>query len=822
MPLTGTLRADTLVGGSGDDTLLGLDHNDRLEGGAGADRLEGGAGQDTIFGGAGNDVLIDHDGAVFVFGEDGADLIEITAGSSNSVSGGAGDDTITGYAQEADLYGGAGRDLYRLEGHWNVIRDFQAGADGDVLDVSWSLGDRLGENPFKTGQIKLFDYDGSVYVQIGTYSGGGVYPTYILKGLSKAQLTAANFGGYDPGGAAPQGVTLEGDRGGSSVLSGGAGDDTLAGWSGDDRLMGRDGGDLLDGRDGNDFLEGGGGADTLSGGGGDDTLSGNDTLDRLLGGAGNDLALGGDFAVGAVDLGDGDDSLGAGSFLTVTGGRGADVFGVGAREITDFSPEEGDSLDFAALIPRLYDFAGGNPFATGHLRLVQSGADVLVQLDFSGTTYGAGFSDLVLLKGVQISEITAASLGGFDAGGAAVARLDLTGGSGGDRLVGGTGADVLRGADGGDTIGGGAGADRLEGGQGDDLLTDHLGTNTLLGGGGADNIALGGVGGVADGGDGADTISISGLDAVVTGGTGSDQFESLAAEIMNWNDPIGRNKVVITDFQAGASGDVIRLTPLLPAHWRASANPFTQGQVRVVQNGADAEVRWAPDGDADFGAANTIFVLRNVDAAALHSSNFGGYAVHGGTAGADTVSGYQFYGQPIRGEEGDDSLTGTSAFDDLHGNQGADTLAADAGDDWVVGGKDNDRLMGQGGSDLVYGNVGDDLCDGGDGADIVRGGQGNDILQGGAGADWMSGDRGDDTVSGGLGADIFHSFAGAGVDRVMDFNYGDGDRVLLDAGTNYVASQVGSNVEIDLGGGDRVILVSVDLSTLGTGWITVG
>jgi Ca2+-binding RTX toxin-like protein len=173
----------------------------------------------------------------------------------------------------------------------------------------------------------------------------------------------------------------------------------------------------------------------------------------------------------------------------------------------------------------------------------------------------------------------------------------------------------------------------------------------------------------------------------------------------------------------------------------------------------------------------------------------------------------------LRGDDGNDTISGGSDFDDINGNMGNDTAHGNLGDDWVVGGKDNDQLFGDDGGDIVYGNLGNDTCDGGTGADLIRGGQGNDTLSGGSGDDWISGDRGDDTMTGGTGADIFHTFGDAGVDRVLDFSVAQGDRVQLDAGTQYTVAQVGADTVISMTGGAQMILVGVQMSTLPTGWI---
>ncbi|HEY8615351.1 calcium-binding protein [Phenylobacterium sp.] len=179
-------------------------------------------------------------------------------------------------------------------------------------------------------------------------------------------------------------------------------------------------------------------------------------------------------------------------------------------------------------------------------------------------------------------------------------------------------------------------------------------------------------------------------------------------------------------------------------------------------------------------------------------------------------------GNYLRGEDGNDTIFGGAGFDDIHGNIGDDLEYGAAGDDWVVGGQGHDRLYGDAGNDIVYGNLGNDTCVGGDGADLVRGGQAEDRLEGGAGNDWLSGDRGSDTLVGGAGADIFHSFGDAGLDIATDFNAAEGDRVQLDPGTQYAASQQGADVWIDMTGGGRLVLQNVQLASLPAGWIFVG
>jgi Ca2+-binding RTX toxin-like protein len=174
----------------------------------------------------------------------------------------------------------------------------------------------------------------------------------------------------------------------------------------------------------------------------------------------------------------------------------------------------------------------------------------------------------------------------------------------------------------------------------------------------------------------------------------------------------------------------------------------------------------------------------------------------------------------LRGEAGNDVIQGGDAFDDINGNQGDDSIDGGAGGaDWLVGGQGNDLIVAHASGNILYGNLGNDTLSGGAGGEIVRGGQGDDSLSGGGGGDWISGDRGADTMSGGTGADIFHTFSGAGVDRVTDFNLAEGDRVQVDPGTTWTVNQVGADTVIDMGNGDQLILVGVQKTSLVGAWI---
>jgi Ca2+-binding RTX toxin-like protein len=157
--------------------------------------------------------------------------------------------------------------------------------------------------------------------------------------------------------------------------------------------------------DGADLIRAGAGRDTAHGGAGDDTLQGGADDDRLFGGSQDDI----------LDGGLGRDRM--------AGGTGADVFDFnataesgagGARpdSVADFTQGE-DVVDISTIDAQAA--AGGNQAfgfistarftAEGQVRLKQSGADTIIQINTSGSD-GAEMS--IRLIGVQAGDVTAA------------------------------------------------------------------------------------------------------------------------------------------------------------------------------------------------------------------------------------------------------------------------------------------------------------------------------------------------------------------------------------------------------------------------------
>ncbi len=230
---------------------------------------------------------------------------------------------------------------------------------------------------------------------------------------------------------------------GTDTITGTAGDDHIKGLGGSDTINAGAGDDIVEGGDGDDILDGQTGSDTLYGGAGDDWLyarddggtdylyggDGNDRLSLtrqsgtafLDGGAGNDIItvqqFSGQATVDAgsvtVDAGSGNDIIRLWTGAHVTLGTGADTIDMGNASsryhstVTDFGSD--DAIDMAGLLNSDTNWSGtGNPFATGHIRLVQNGNDTLVEVLTS-----SGYITSLTLQNVQASSLTASNFSGF-------------------------------------------------------------------------------------------------------------------------------------------------------------------------------------------------------------------------------------------------------------------------------------------------------------------------------------------------------------------------------------------------------------------------
>ena len=834
---------DRLDGGAGDDHIVAVRvpepgplgfpgvNDTRIFGGDGADLVEFGDTRLSYAAGGGQIA--------------GTAIIDLGAGDDMLVIGNS-------YAR-ANVTLGEGQDVVRLEGRVDrfgpvpvlTVADFQTGAEGDVLDLAKMVEVTLDGsvvNPFRDGYARVQQVGDDTRITFGMYK-GEVMLSVMLVGVTASTLTAFNLGGYPPDGSAPAGRRLTGTEG-DDVLAGGVGNDTLKGMGGADVLTGGNGRDRLDGGADDDTLTGGGGRDTVEGGDGNDAIT-ETSLDgdTLSGGAGDDtititstLGYGGTAAVASILGGDGDDTvsldfepfayaidLGAGDdrlLLTVSGyqahtsrvvtlGSGRDTVMIGANSfsqllgtndpqfrITDFATGHGgDRFDFAAFVraqePKMP--ADYNPFAWGHARLEQHGAETWLM-------YGGGL--LAVFENTAVKAFTDGNLG-FDLDAPPPPGETFTGTNGADRHTGTELADTITLLGGNDVADGGLGADAIDGGDGDDELGGGAGDDTLIGGAGRDELNGGAGADRLFGGDGDDTIVYSDATDTIDGGAGRDTLDFFYGFDGRYTaiDLDLRNTAGDGTFKVGrhlGTGiEVFQLDPILGdlgdrvrygKSWTTEVTLYGgggddllegsnlhtyleggAGDDRLIAYGADDQL-YGGDGDDTLSGGDGDDEL---------AGNAGDDSITGG-AGADAIFAYDGADR-VDGGKGDDTVqvSDLDAGDHLNGGAGRDTLFWSAADDQAlsidlsrlkrdhvvladgvavdVKGFEEFRFALSTRNDTVilgpdyaaaaklYGDYGNDRLVGGSGADELSGGDGNDFLDGGAGADVLSGGEGADT-----------------------------------------------------------------------------
>ena len=718
---------------------------------AGADLFAAGASALVVRAGAGNDVLIGGVGADSLWGEDGNDVASSGDGD-DSLSGGAGDDVLIGgrgqdvlrggYNNDA-LFGGDGADaLYGDDnndtlngGSGNDTLDGGFGSDTFVFSSGFGQ-DVLNQDDGSAGRWDVVKFTDLASTDLQSVERVGANLVFTFK--TGDSLALSNFYASDVWWQAKvdqiqfaDGVNWDqaaikaktntpGTAGNDSLVGYNGGSNTIYAQAGDDKVQGGDRNDLLDGGVGSDTLMGGYGHDTLYGGDGMDALYGDDGNDVLTGGAGNDT----------LDGGNGSDTF------VFSSGFGQDVLNE-----NDASAGRWDVVKFADLAStdlKTFERVGANLVIT-----FKSGDSLSLSNYYNGDAWWQG-----KINQIQFSD-------GVTWDQSAIARKTMTQGSqGNDTILGTANPDVIDGGDGNDSISGASGNDLLIGGEGADTLAGGYDHDTLSGGNGAD--ALYGEDGddVLTGGAGNDTLD---------GGTGKDTFvfaSGFGQDVLNENDGSANR------------WDVVKFTDLtstdLQSVERVGVNlviTFKTGDSLSLSNFYYSDAWWQ-------GKINQI---QFADGVTWDQSTIKTKTSTAGTAGNDSLVGY---------------------------NGGANTIYALAGDDKVQGGDQSDVLDGGVGNDTLSGGYGHDTLYGGDGGDALYGEDGDDVLQGGAG---------NDTLDGGAGKDTFVFASGFGQD-VLNENDGSANRwdvvKFTDLATTDLKSceRVGANLVLTFKTGDSLSL----------------
>ena len=372
--------------------------------------------------------------------------------------------------------------------------------------------------------------------------------------------------------------------------------------------------------------------------------------------------------------------------------------------------------------------------------------------------------------------------------------------------VGDGSAETVHGGSLGDHLDGGAGADALYGNGGDDVFA---------------NVTLDDLDDdVFDGGAGTDTLDLDDYVAqyfgppVLLGANGT----LTSVEVINLHGPT-----------AGAGINSVELAIPL-------ANSSSDETVTV--NGALAQ---------DFIYGDRI---NNADIS-LHLNGGGGHDLLYGGAGGDTLDGGDD-ADTLEGNGGDDWLEGGGESDTLRGGAGGDTLRGGDGDDTLEGNGGDDELDGGDDADSMWGGTGNDIYIVDDAADVVTeyanggtdtvdatisytlgdqvenlaligvgglNGTGNDrdnviwgsnydnLLNGGGGVDAIKGAGGADIIDGGTGADTMLGGEGGDIFIVDDA----GDVVTEAIGEGF--DMVQSTVSYSLAAGSEVEVLYADPAT---------
>jgi Ca2+-binding RTX toxin-like protein len=486
--VTGSIYAETLLGGGGDDLLDGGNANDMLPGGSN-DSLNGGDGADTLIGGDGNDTLQGGEGidiAIFsgsrafytVVGDqsgltvydnragtpDDVDLlfgVEVVRFSDQDVlvangfegllvTGGEEDDTaLVGTIVNDTLIGLGGNDSLRGLAGGDLL---DGGTGNDTLDGGDGADTMIGGEGDDLYWITLED----VIVDVG---GADTVMSPITWTMQTGIEALVLIGADTIGGT--------GNNAGNIIVGNGAAN----------RLLGMGGNDFIDAGNGDDYLDGGTGADTMEGGDGNDFYKVDNVADVAIEapGGGNDTVL----ASVNWTLGDNFETLQfSGSAPLIGIGNALDNYLIGNNGANWlFGGDGADTLNGGNNADTLEGGSGNDVY------IITAGADVVIEAPGGGIDLVRASITHVLAAEVEnLNLIGTANIAGT---GNALDNV-INGNAFANRIRGLDGADRLNGHAGADTLEGGNGNDRLNGGDGDDVLNGGSGFDTLAGGTGND------------------------------------------------------------------------------------------------------------------------------------------------------------------------------------------------------------------------------------------------------------------------------------------------------------------------------------------------
>lgn len=799
-------RIDALAG---DDEIHALGGDDQLFAGPGSDIIYGGDGWDNLIynvtasamGEASHGVVVNLGNTDFSYGSEVPGIVAGTALANTALDqwddplGDRGIDSVF----EIEAVVGSPFDDVIIGG---TEHNFLEGMEGDDQIYGGDVeGDNLVGGPgndYLDGQGGAWD---TAWYFMWNGSGGGV-----TVNLSTGTTTEDGFGGQDTL------VNIE----------------NVEGSGYDDHITGDANNNFLRGNDGNDIINAGAGDDGVNGDGGDDQIDG---------GAGNDF----------IDASPGADQT--------DGGADWDIY--------NFNPNVGTTQGAVVSL-------AGTADANGYFTIANNGFGGTGLIKNVEGLWGTDYNDSFTgddndneLQGFVGDDILIGN-GGND---------QLFGMDDNDTLNGGDGDDILDGGENNDNLTGGAGSDQFrfirktwDGNLvsfGEDVIEDFdINADILDLYNVPEFTSLDAIlAATTDGGSDA-VIAFDTVDQGITE-TNSITLKNInKADFQNmniWIAPIQgtEGNDVLNGSEFGERIEGLGGDDVINGMGGNDNIEDGYGNDQVFGGAGDDWFNASPgddlfDGGDDFDSVSYRWWFEPSAGVEINLALATNQVINDGYGGTDTLVSIE----NVLGSDVADILIGNDLENSLHGEGG------------------NDNINGAGGNDFILGGPGDDILDGGDDFDTVaypfwgevnqaididlennianndgfgnvdtllnfenvQGSQFNDVIRGDSQSNFIRGEDGNDTIiprggsdfiQGGFGADTFiyaDSDGSLQFDSIGDFEPGldqidlQGIASLSDfAGVTAAATEVGSNLEIDLGNGNTLELISIGIADISAG-----
>ena len=737
--------ANLLLGLAGNDDIFGAGANDTVRGGTGNDFLDGGTGNDLVEGDEGNDMIIGKEDSDTLRGGDGLDTLDGWTGNDllegdddiDNLLGKEGNDTLDGGAGADVMLGGTGNDLYIIDD----VNDYVEEIGNQGTDTVLVNGDSI------TGTDA--GWDGITSIEVFRSGNGANSFALGAKAQAAGIVRAIGGSGNDTlnASAFSRGILLEGGAA-NDLLRSGAGSDTLLGGIGNDSLAAGRGTDTVSGGDGNDSLlidwSALSGATishkvekvsnsfkgTITAKNSSGAVLSQVSLDSIESIQLNGKAWSPEPPKPGVSL----SRTSTAAFTTEQGGK------VEYSVVLKAQPYEqpvyvdfqiSDATEAKVLTPRL-SFTPSN-WSIPQTLVVQGVDDYLNDKNVAYTVNGK-----IVTEALNYNRLTVDAINLINNDDGQDIPMEWQGTSGIDYKDGGNGNDILYAGGSQDQVRGGRGDDEIYGEGDNDRLLGEDGNDEIYGGYGKDTL---------DGGNGNDSVFGEQGQDTLLGGAGNDYMDGgLLNDSMSGG---GGNDTYIVDNAGdiindlGATSDVDVVQVIQTISYTLPAN---------IENAA---ITASGNGNLTGNALNNG-LTGNADKNILDGGT-GNDKLDGG-AGSDS----------LLGGVGNDALLGGAGNDTMRGGDGVDladfaAAGVDISIDLTTG-----RAKGDG-TDLLFdienilAGEGDDTLLGSTAANDLDGGAGTDNLNGGAGNDTLAGcffgangGRSEiDTLVGGVGNDIF-------------------------------------------------------------------